>query len=206
MIQYLGQPIFREDEILRADRPGMAIGLAWTSMGGDTLVIEAVTYPGKGELKLTGKLGEVMQESASIALTHLKSIASKHGIEANWFESHAIHLHVPEGATPKDGPSAGVTMATAFFSLIKDQTIKADLAMTGELDLVGKVMPIGGLKEKVLAARRNKIKTILIPKFNARDLDELDAEIKEGITFHPVSTFDEVLYHVFDIGSQHKGA
>ena len=206
MIQYLGQPIFREDEILRADRPGMAIGLAWTSMGGDTLVIEAVTYPGKGELKLTGKLGEVMQESASIALTHLKSIASKHGIEANWFESHAIHLHVPEGATPKDGPSAGVTMATAFFSLIKDQTIKADLAMTGELDLVGKVMPIGGLKEKVLAARRNKIKTILIPKFNARDLEELDAEIKEGITFHPVSTFDEVLYHVFDIGSQHKGA
>lgn len=206
MIQYLGQPIFREDEILRADRPGMAIGLAWTSMGGDTLVIEAVTYPGKGELKLTGKLGEVMQESASIALTHLKSIASKHGIEANWFETHAIHLHVPEGATPKDGPSAGVTMATAFFSLIKDQTIKADLAMTGELDLVGKVMPIGGLKEKVLAARRNKIKTILIPKFNARDLDELDAEIKEGITFHPVSTFDEVLYHVFDIGSQHKEA
>jgi len=206
MIQYLGQPIFREDEILRADRPGMAIGLAWTSMGGDTLVIEAVTYPGKGELKLTGKLGEVMQESASIALTHLKSIASKHGIEANWFETHAIHLHVPEGATPKDGPSAGVTMATAFFSLIKDQTIKADLAMTGELDLVGKVMPIGGLKEKVLAARRNKIKTILIPKFNARDLDELDAEIKEGITFHPVSTFDEVLYHVFDIGSQHKDA
>ncbi|MEA5032947.1 MAG: endopeptidase La [Sphaerochaeta sp.] len=206
MIQYLGQPIFREDEILRADRPGMAIGLAWTSMGGDTLVIEAVTYPGKGELKLTGKLGEVMQESASIALTHLKSIASKHGIEANWFETHAIHLHVPEGATPKDGPSAGVTMATAFFSLIKDQTIKADLAMTGELDLVGKVMPIGGLKEKILAARRNKIKTILIPKFNARDLDELDAEIKEGITFHPVSTFNEVLYHVFDIGSQHKEA
>ncbi len=113
MIEYLGQPIFHEDEVLRADRPGMAIGLAWTSMGGDTLVIEAVSYPGKGELKLTGKLGEVMQESANIALTHLKSIASGHGIESSWFETHAIHLHVPEGATPKDGPSAGVTMASA---------------------------------------------------------------------------------------------
>jgi ATP-dependent Lon protease len=206
MIEYLGQPIFYEDEILRADRPGMAIGLAWTSMGGDTLIIEAVSYPGKGELKLTGKLGEVMQESASIALTHLKSIAAQHDIESTWFDTHAIHLHVPEGATPKDGPSAGITMATAFFSLISDRVIKADLAMTGELDLVGKVMPIGGLKEKVLAARRNKINTILIPKFNRRDLDELDDEIKEGITFHPVSTFDEVLYHVFDVKPNRIGA
>ena len=197
MIEYLGQPIFHEDEILRADRPGMAIGLAWTSMGGDTLIIEAVSYPGKGELKLTGKLGEVMQESASIALTHIKSIATQHGIEPTWFDTHAIHLHVPEGATPKDGPSAGITMATAFYSLITEQVIKNDLAMTGELDLVGKVMPIGGLKEKVLAARRNKIDTILIPKFNKRDLDELDDEIKEGLTFHPVSTFEEVLHHVF---------
>ncbi|MDD3822857.1 MAG: endopeptidase La [Sphaerochaetaceae bacterium] len=197
MVEYLGQPIFHEDEILRADRPGMAIGLAWTSMGGDTLVIEAVSYPGKGELKLTGKLGEVMQESASIALTHLKSIASKHGIEISWFDTHAIHLHVPEGSTPKDGPSAGITMASALYSLVTDRVIAADLAMTGELDLVGKVMPIGGLKEKVLAARRNKIKTILIPKFNKRDLDELDAEIKEGIEFHPVSTFDEVLTFAF---------
>ncbi|MFA7642002.1 MAG: endopeptidase La [Sphaerochaetaceae bacterium] len=197
MVEYLGQPIFHEDEILRADRPGMAIGLAWTSMGGDTLVIEAVSYPGKGELKLTGKLGEVMQESASIALTHLKSIASKHGIEISWFDTHAIHLHVPEGSTPKDGPSAGITMASALYSLVTDRVIATDLAMTGELDLVGKVMPIGGLKEKVLAARRNKIKTILIPKFNKRDLDELDAEIKEGIEFHPVSTFDEVLTFAF---------
>lgn len=202
VIEYLGQPIFREDEILRADRPGMAIGLAWTSMGGDTLIIEAVAYPGKGELKLTGKLGEVMQESANIALTHLKSIASEHAIEATWFDTHAIHLHVPEGATPKDGPSAGITMATALFSLVTDQVIKQDLAMTGELDLVGKVMPIGGLKEKVLAARRNNITTILIPKFNQRDLDELDDEIKQGITFHPVATFNEVLSHVFT----HDGA
>ncbi len=197
MVEYLGQPIFREDEILRADKPGMAVGLAWTSLGGDTLIIEAVNYPGKGELKLTGKLGEVMQESANIALTHLKSIAKKYKIEQKWFDTNNIHLHVPEGATPKDGPSAGITMATALYSLATDQIPNKNLAMTGELDLVGKVMPIGGLKEKVLAARRNKIDTILIPKFNQRDLDELDEEVKNGITFHLVSTFDEVLSHSF---------
>ncbi|NLA92319.1 MAG: AAA family ATPase, partial [Spirochaetales bacterium] len=197
MVEYLGQPIFREDEILRADKPGMAVGLAWTSLGGDTLIIEAVNYPGKGELKLTGKLGEVMQESANIARTHLKSIAQKYNIEQKWFETNAIHLHVPEGATPKDGPSAGITMATALYSLATNQIPNKNLAMTGELDLVGKVMPIGGLKEKVLAARRNKIDTILIPKFNQRDLDELDEEVKNGITFHLVSTFDEVLTHTF---------
>ncbi len=198
MVKFLGQPIFHEDEILTADRPGMAIGLAWTSMGGDVLAIEAVAYSGKGELKLTGKLGEVMQESANIALTHLKSIAISHGLDITWFDKNAIHLHVPEGATPKDGPSAGVTMATALFSLITNQTIKPNLAMTGELDLVGKVMPIGGLKEKVLAARRNKINTILIPKFNRRDLDELDSEITEGITFHLMGTFEDVLQQVFE--------
>ena len=147
-----------------------------------------------------------MQESANIALTHLKSIASEHGIEPTWFDTHAIHLHVPEGATPKDGPSAGITMATALYSLVTDKVIKQDLAMTGELDLVGKVMPIGGLKEKVLAARRNKINTILIPKFNKRDLDELDAEIKEGITFYPVGTFAEVLQHVFPARDRKSGA
>ncbi len=197
MSQYLGKPYFYEDEIKKADRPGMAVGLAWTSMGGDTLIIEAVSYPGKGELKLTGKLGDVMQESANIAITHIKSISQKYGIDPTWFDTHAIHLHVPEGATPKDGPSAGITMATTFFSLITNTVIKDHLAMTGELDLIGKVMPIGGLKEKVLAARRNKISTILIPKHNQRDLDELDGEITEGITFYPVGTFDEALPHIF---------
>ncbi|MFA7671314.1 MAG: endopeptidase La, partial [Sphaerochaetaceae bacterium] len=197
MIEYLGQPIFREDEVLKADRSGMAIGLAWTSLGGDTLIIEAVSFPGKGELKLTGKLGEVMQESANIALTHIKTIAKNYGIDFSWFEKNTIHLHVPEGATPKDGPSAGITMATALFSLVTDKIINSNLAMTGELDLAGKVMPIGGLKEKVLAARRNKIKTILIPKFNKRDLDELDEELTKGITFHLVSNFEEVLSHSF---------
>ncbi|NCB02309.1 MAG: endopeptidase La, partial [Spirochaetia bacterium] len=198
MTQYLGKPYFYEDEIKKADRAGMAVGLAWTSMGGDTLIIEAVSYPGKGELKLTGKLGDVMQESANIALTHLKSISVKYGIDSTWFDKNAIHLHVPEGATPKDGPSAGITMATTFFSLITNTVIKDHLAMTGELDLIGKVMPIGGLKEKVLAARRNKITTIIIPKHNQRDLDELDHEITEGITFHPVSNFDEALPFIFE--------
>lgn len=197
MIKYLGQPIFHEDEILRADKPGMAIGLAWTSMGGDTLAIEAVAFSGKGELKVTGQLGEIMQESVSIALTHIKSISSSRGIDPSWFESHSIHLHVPEGATPKDGPSAGITMACALYSLIKNSVIREHLAMTGELDLVGKVMPIGGLKEKVLAAKRNKIETIIIPAFNKRDLDELDEEITKGIDFHPVKHFDEVLNIAF---------
>jgi len=204
MIKYLGQPIFHEDEILVADRPGMAIGLAWTSMGGDTLAIEAVAYPGKGELKLTGQLGAVMQESVNIALTHIKSISEAHRIDITWFDSHAIHLHVPEGATPKDGPSAGVTMATALYSLVTNQTIKQNLAMTGELDLVGKVMPIGGLKEKVLAARRNRINTVLIPRYNKRDLDELEPEITEGITFHLMATFDDVLKQVFENGTHPK--
>ena len=199
MIRFLGQPIFYEDEILRADRPGMAIGLAWTSMGGDTLAIEAVAYPGKGDLKLTGKLGEVMQESAAIALTHIKSISTSHGIDPVWFDTHSIHLHVPEGATPKDGPSAGITMATALYSLITSTCIRPNLAMTGELDLVGKVMPIGGLKEKVLAARRNNIETILIPKFNKRDLEELEKEVTEGLNFHLVGSFEEVLKHSFDV-------
>lgn len=195
--KYLGQPIFHEDEILRADRPGMAVGLAWTSMGGDTLMIEAQEIPGKGELRLTGQLGDVMQESANIAYTWLKAASPRHGIDMTWYDRNSVHLHVPEGATPKDGPSAGITMTCALYSLVTGQTIADDLAMTGELTLKGKVMPIGGLKEKVLAARRNKIKTILVPRFNKRDLDELDANIKEGIDFHLVGDMEQVLSYAF---------
>ncbi|MDD4574542.1 MAG: endopeptidase La, partial [Sphaerochaeta sp.] len=159
LIEFLGQPIFVEDEIRVADKPGLAIGLAWTSMGGDTLVIEAQNTPGKGEIKLTGQLGDVMQESANIAYTWLKAHAVDHKIDMSWFENNAIHVHVPEGATPKDGPSAGITITVALYSLVTGQTIRKNLAMTGETTLKGKVMPIGGLKEKVLAARRNKIDT-----------------------------------------------
>ncbi len=197
LIKYLGQPIFHEDEVIRANKPGMSVGLAWTSMGGDVLAIEAQHIPGKGELKLTGQLGDVMQESANIAFSYVKSISANHGIDLSWFEKNTLHLHVPEGATPKDGPSAGITMATAIYSLITGQTMAQNMAMTGELSLLGKVMPIGGLKEKVLAARRNLVKTILIPKFNKRDLDKLEDNVKEGITFHLVGDMEEVLKYAF---------
>ncbi|MBQ7644096.1 MAG: endopeptidase La [Spirochaetales bacterium] len=197
LLRYLGQPIFHEDEVIRANKVGMSVGLAWTSMGGDVLAIEAQHIPGRGELKITGQLGDVMQESANIAFSYVKSICASHGIDMTWFDRNSIHLHVPEGATPKDGPSAGITMATAIYSLITGQVMAQDMAMTGELSLLGKVMPIGGLKEKVLAARRNLVKTILIPKFNKRDLDKLDANVKEGIEFHLVSDMEEVLSLAF---------
>ena len=197
LIKYLGQPIFHEDEVIRANKVGMSVGLAWTSMGGDVLAIEAQHIPGRGELKITGQLGDVMQESANIAYSFVKSICASHGIDLSWFDRNSIHLHVPEGATPKDGPSAGITMATAIYSLVTGQVMAPDMAMTGELSLLGKVMPIGGLKEKVLAARRNLVKTILIPKFNKRDLDKLEANVKEGIEFHLVSDMEEVLSFAF---------
>jgi len=204
LIDYLGQPVFVADEINIADKPGMAIGLAWTSMGGDTLIIEAQNTPGKGEIKLTGQLGEVMQESANIAYTWLKAHAIEHRIDMSWFENNMIHVHVPEGATPKDGPSAGITMTVALYSLVTGQTISKNMAMTGETTLKGKVMPIGGLKEKVLAARRNKIETILIPHFNKRDLDKLDETVTKGIEFHLVSTMEEVLAYAFPDDEKRK--
>ncbi|MBR4121397.1 MAG: endopeptidase La [Spirochaetales bacterium] len=197
LIKYLGQPIFHEDEVIRANKVGMSVGLAWTSLGGDVLAIEAQHIPGKGELKITGQLGDVMQESANIAYSYIKSICFSHGIDMTWFEKNSIHLHIPEGATPKDGPSAGITMATAIYSLVTSQIMAPDMAMTGELSLLGKVMPIGGLKEKVLAARRNLVKTILIPKFNKRDLDKLEVNVKEGIEFHLVGDMEEVLAFAF---------
>lgn len=199
--KYLGKPIFDEEVILKADKPGTAIGLAWTSMGGDTLLIEAVDMPsgpGKDGLQLTGQLGDVMKESASIAMSWVRMYALKHKLcNLNWFNKNCIHLHVPEGATPKDGPSAGITMATALMSLVRGKKIKPNLAMTGELSLTGKVLPIGGLKEKTVAAKRNKIKTIIIPKQNVRDLDEIPEIVKKGLTFCPVSTMEEVLSLVF---------
>lgn len=197
LIKYLGQPVFHEDEVIKANKVGMSVGLAWTSMGGDVLAIEAQHIPGRGELKITGQLGDVMQESANIAFSYIKSICASHGIDMSWFDRNSIHLHVPEGATPKDGPSAGVTMATAIYSLVTGQVMAPDMAMTGELSLLGKVMPIGGLKEKVLAAKRNLVKTVLIPKFNKRDLDKLEDNVKEGLTFHLVGDMEEVLALAF---------
>ncbi|MCR4938807.1 MAG: endopeptidase La [Treponemataceae bacterium] len=199
--KYLGKPVFNEEEILKADKPGTALGLAWTSMGGDTLLIEAMDMPagpGKEGLMLTGQLGDVMKESASIAMSWVRMFALKEKIcKVEWFDKHFIHLHVPEGATPKDGPSAGITMATALMSLVRGKKIKANLAMTGELSLTGKVLPIGGLKEKTVAAKRNKVKTIIIPRQNLRDLDDIPDIVKKGLSFLPVSTMEEVLSLVF---------
>jgi ATP-dependent Lon protease len=195
--EYLGIPYFTEETKIVANKPGMAVGLAWTSMGGDTLAIESQASKGTGKLKLTGQLGEVMQESINIAYTWLKCHCAELRIDYNWFDTHDVHLHVPEGAIKKDGPSAGVTMTTALFSLITNQVMKANTAMTGEISLMGKVMPIGGLKEKVLAAQRNKITMILIPKDNKRDLDKLDEQVTNGIEFHTVEDVSEVLKWVF---------
>jgi ATP-dependent Lon protease len=192
--KHLGKPIFPEGDIKKADRPGMSVGLAWTSMGGDTLVIEASSVPGKEGFTLTGKMGDIMKESAAIAMTVARKLAvERYGVESGWFEKNHIHLHIPEGATPKDGPSAGITMATALLSLMRDKTIAGQLVMTGELSLTGKVLPIGGLKEKTIAARRNRAKHIIIPKQNLRDLDEIPDYVKKGVQFHPVERFDEVL-------------
>ncbi|MDR2246829.1 MAG: endopeptidase La [Treponema sp.] len=191
---YLGKPAFPEDMVKRADRPGMSVGLAWTSMGGDTLVIEAISVPGKEGFTLTGKMGDTMKESAAIALSCARKLAlENYGLSGEWFEKHRIHLHIPEGATPKDGPSAGITMATALLSLMRNKTIAGHMVMTGELSLTGQVLPIGGLKEKTIAARRNKAKHIIIPKQNLRDLDEIPEHVKKGIAFHPVDRFEEVL-------------
>ncbi|MDR2021236.1 MAG: endopeptidase La [Treponema sp.] len=191
---YLGKPLFPEDMVKRADRPGMSVGLAWTSMGGDTLVIEAISVPGKEGFTLTGKMGDIMKESAAIALSYARKLAlENYGLSGEWFEKHQIHLHIPEGATPKDGPSAGITMATALLSLMRNKTIAGRTVMTGELSLTGQVLPIGGLKEKTIAARRNKAKHIIIPKQNLRDLDEIPEHVKKGIAFHPVDRFEEVL-------------
>ena len=177
---FLGKRQFMDEDIKRVTVPGTAIGLAWTNFGGDTLLIEAVSNPGKEGMKLTGQMGNVMQESASIAFTHIRHIAEKYSIGKEFFEQNQIHLHIPEGATPKDGPSAGITMAIALLSLARGKAIKPSIAMTGELSLVGRVLPIGGLKEKTIAARRNRIKTIIIPKQNLKDLDEIPDHIKRN--------------------------
>ncbi len=196
--KYLGKPDFDESQIKVASVPGTAIGLAWTSMGGDTLLLEAVSFAGKGSLVLTGQMGDVMKESSQIAFNWARRYAVEKGIkEAKWFEDNIVHLHIPEGATPKDGPSAGITMATTFVSLFRGKKIKPHLAMTGELSLTGQVLPIGGLREKTVAAKRNKIKTIIIPKANERDLEEIPEYVKQGLKFIPVSDVLEVINTAF---------
>jgi ATP-dependent Lon protease len=198
LAKYLGKPDFDESQIKTAKVPGTAIGLAWTSMGGDTLLLEAVSFAGKGSLVLTGQMGDVMKESSQIAFNWARKYAIQKEIkDAKWFEDNIVHLHIPEGATPKDGPSAGITMATTFVSLLTGKKIKPHLAMTGELSLTGQVLPIGGLREKTVAAKRNKIKTIIIPKANERDLEEIPDYVKAGLTFIPVTNVLEVIDKAF---------
>ena len=197
LVDYLGKPTFSHEKLKSPQKPGMAIGLAWTNFGGDVLVIEAVNNPGQEGFKLTGQMGDVMQESANIAYTYVRHIADRHGINPEFFEKNTIHLHIPAGATPKDGPSAGITMASTLLSLATGRKIKRGVAMTGELSLSGAVLPIGGLKEKTIAARRNGIRTIIIPHQNTKDLEEIPANVKKGITFHTAETMDDVIEVLF---------
>jgi ATP-dependent Lon protease len=193
--QWLGNEKVDYGKKEKEDQVGTVTGLAYTSFGGDILQIEATRFDGKGRLVLTGQLGDVMKESASIALDYIHAHAGEYNINPELFEKQDIHIHVPEGAVPKDGPSAGVTMTTALVSCLSGIPVKANLAMTGEVTLRGNVLPIGGLKEKSLAAYRSGITTILIPKGNVKDLDEIPEEVKEAVTFIPVSTAEEVLSH-----------
>ena len=169
------------DELLKKDQVGVATGLAWTSVGGDILFIEALAVRGKGGLRLTGQLGDVMKESAQAAMSYARAHASELGIPDDFFETHDVHVHVPEGAIPKDGPSAGITMATAMISAFTQRPARRDVAMTGEITLRGEVLPIGGVKEKVLAARAAKITTIILPKLNRRDVTQITPRILHGL-------------------------
>jgi ATP-dependent Lon protease len=191
--KFLGAPRVQPEEILKKDSVGIATGLAWTSTGGDVLFIEATVMKGKGSLTLTGQLGEVMKESAQAALSYARAHSRDYGIKEDYFGVHDVHIHIPEGAIPKDGPSAGITMATAMLSVFTDRPVRRSLAMTGEITLRGNVLPIGGLKEKILAARRAGIKTILCPKQNGQELAEVPPHLKRGLEFHLVEDVGEVL-------------
>ena len=195
--ELLGAPRFTGEEKRRKEEIGAVCGLAWTAFGGTTLTVEATKTKGKGEIRLTGKLGEVMKESALAAITYLRSHAKKFGVKEEDFENNDIHVHVPEGATPKDGPSAGITIATAILSVFTGKKVRSDVAMTGEITLRGKVLAIGGLKEKSLAANRAGIKTVLIPKANVRDLKEVPQTVKDNLEFIPVESVEEVFKKVF---------
>ena len=193
LTHYLGKEKYHTQMKNDTDEIGIVRGLAWTSVGGDTLQIEVNVMPGKGEIQLTGQLGDVMKESARTGISYIRSISESQGISEDFFEKHDIHIHIPEGAVPKDGPSAGITMATAIFSAVTERKIRADLAMTGEITLRGRVLPIGGLKEKLLAAKQAGMKTVLVPKENQPDVEELSQEITKGLEIIPVSQMKEVL-------------
>lgn len=191
--KFLGKEKYSYQMANAAPEVGIVRGLAWTSVGGDTLQIEVNVMPGKGEIMLTGQLGDVMKESARAGISYIRSVSKKYAIAEDFFEKHDIHVHIPEGAVPKDGPSAGITMATAMLSAVTGKKVRADLAMTGEITLRGRVLPIGGLKEKLLAAKNAGIQTVLIPKENTADVEEFSSEITKGLEIIPVETMEEVL-------------
>ncbi len=196
--EWLGPRRFSGEVRRRTSQPGVATGLAYTAAGGDVLFIEAGAYPGKGHLTVTGQLGEVMQESAKAALSWVRSHTGQVGAPEDWFEEHDIHIHVPAGAVPKDGPSAGVTIATAIASLVRDEPIASDVGMTGEITLTGQVLPIGGIREKSLAAQRAGLKRVILPRDNEPDLSELPPETRQGLEFIPADTIEDVFAAAFD--------
>lgn len=195
--KYLGKIIYEFQERNEKDEIGIVRGLAWTSVGGDTLEIEVNLMPGKGNLELTGQLGDVMQESAKAGISYIRSVSETYGMDRDYFQEHDIHIHIPEGAVPKDGPSAGITMATAMMSAILEKPVRADVAMTGEITLRGRVLPIGGLKEKLLAAKNAGMKTVIVPEKNRRDVEELSGEITGGMELVYAAAMNEVLEHAF---------
>jgi ATP-dependent Lon protease len=191
--KFAGVRKFRYGEAEAEDMVGVVTGLAWTEVGGEILTIESVTVPGKGRVQHTGKLGDVMQESVSAAMSYVRSRATNFGLKPTLFEKRDIHVHVPEGATPKDGPSAGIAMATSIVSVLTGIPVRKDVAMTGEITLRGRVLPIGGLKEKLLAALRTGTTTVFIPKENEKDLAEIPDNVRKGLTIIPVNHVDEVI-------------
>jgi len=191
--KYLGVPKYRHGEVEGKDQVGLTTGLAWTEVGGELLAVEASIMKGTGKLVLTGKLGDVMQESAQAALTYVRARAELFGLPSNFYQETDIHIHVPEGAIPKDGPSAGIAMATSIVSALTKKKVRGDVAMTGEITLRGRVLPIGGVKEKLLAAHRGNIKTVIIPKDNEKDLSEVPSNVLKALNVVFVEHMDEVL-------------
>ena len=191
---FLGRSKYSYMMANKKDEVGIARGLAWTQVGGDTLQIEVNVMPGKGELVLTGQLGDVMKESAQAGISYIRSVADEYGVAPEFFQEHDIHVHIPEGAVPKDGPSAGITMATAMLSAVIQKKVRADIAMTGEITLRGRVLPIGGLKEKLLAAKYAKIKEVLVPGENKGDIQDMDPEILEGLKISYVDNMTDVIH------------
>ncbi|HOW82792.1 MAG TPA: magnesium chelatase domain-containing protein, partial [Spirochaetota bacterium] len=199
ILEYLGPVIFTDDELDKTGRPGLVTGLAWTSYGGETLQVESIPVGPRqnGELKLTGQLGDVMIESANIAYSYVQHVLHGNPSAAQVFNGKLVHIHVPAGATPKDGPSAGVTIFSSLYSMATGKIVRPNLAMTGELTLTGRVLPVGGIKEKVIAAKKANIKYIIMPKQNEKDLVDIPDYIKRGLVFHPVSQADEVINFAF---------